>query len=213
MLAEIGQALPVLLIMGIVAVHTAYFWRHRHTDTQQHIALRVNGPADIAAPPRLHQSLDGVRIALVARDGQLLPTVLGERRKRQIPVAVDRRIRASNPAASLADRPASLICAEDLDVSEATSFLGAVKVLGDLTVSGDAVFEGPVTVNGFVRIAGSARFERGLITKNDVIVAGRMEIGCNADKGWLVTRRLELSGNVALNGRLVASEGIHRRVA
>lgn len=213
MLAELAHALPVLLIMGIVAVHMAYFWLHRDIDTQQRIALRINGPVDIVAPPRLHQSLDGVRIALVARDGQHLPAVMGERRKRQIPVAVDRRIRASSHVTGIADSPAILICAEDLDVSEATSFLGAVKVAGDLTVSGDAVFEGPVIVNGFVRIAGSARFERGLISKNDVIVAGRMEIGCNADKGWLVTRRLELSGDVALNGRLVASEGIHRRAA
>jgi hypothetical protein len=204
-------ATPALLVIEIILAHALYYLRQKPTVAQQVIAFPASGEKGHLAAHG--ETLAGAGFARPAAEGKVpLATVKGYRLTHEAPAFARKTISDSYIIEDEACT-ASLICMEDLIVPGNTRFHGPVKVVGDLLIDGDAIFEQPVIVDGYVRLNGSARFQRGLVVKSDLIAGGALEIGAWGHEGWAVARLLQLSGELALNGKLIATEGIRMGAA
>jgi hypothetical protein len=105
------------------------------------------------------------------------------------------------------EAPRALIIGEDLVIDEHRRFTSPLKIRGDLIIEGFATFEAPVIIDGHVHVRGEATFEQGLLSRQDVLVSGRLTIGSLEGGGWLVARRLGGVGLLTINGAAARPAG------
>ena len=205
---------PLLVLLGLGAIHFGYFRRNCNRDSQQFIALADLGFRTARGSACFGQT-DNWPLENGKRIAGIYEVVDPANDKRQANVklfdpVIDRIANALGKRLILKDDTSlpsgryidTLVCQGDLLVEGDCVFLGPVKVGGDLIVTGNAAFLKPLTIAGHTRIQGVVLVASGLVAKGEVSVEGSLRIGERSREGWLSASDVHVDGRVFLNGHI-----------